>query len=126
MNDLRADIVYLRKKLIEENKERLSQKKIIQLQQQNLVSISNQVQIVIKTIIDGLPELDNKIKKKIDKQMKVLVDIANSRSTNDITLNCNDITSSQSITTDAPAINDPGGGNCNKYLDMETESIIHA
>ncbi|CAF4133626.1 unnamed protein product [Rotaria sp. Silwood2] len=126
MNDLRADIVYLRKKLIEENKERIGQKKIIQLQQQNLVSISNQVQIVIKTIIDGLPELDNKIKKKIDKQMKVLVDMGNSKSTNDIILNCNDITSPQSITTDATATNDPGGGNCNKSLDMGTETIIHA
>ena len=58
--------------------------------------------------------------------MKVLVDMANSRSTNDITLNCNDITSPQSITTDTTAINDPGGGNCNKSLDMATETIIHA
>ncbi|CAF4612222.1 unnamed protein product, partial [Rotaria sp. Silwood2] len=107
----------------EENNKRLIQDKVIHFQQQNLVSVINQVQAVIKSLTDALPELDNKVRKRIERQMKVLNDIGKKISTNELTVNSSEEMPLQINPLITTTSNDPGGGNCNEKLNMSTESI---
>ncbi|CAF3866639.1 unnamed protein product [Rotaria sp. Silwood1] len=123
MNDLREDIVILGGKLSEESNKHLIQDKLIHLQQQNIVLVINQVQTVIKSLIDALPELDNKVRKRIEKQMKVLNDIGIQILTNKLTINSGEEMPLQMNPTTTTTSNDPAGGNCNEKLNMPMELI---
>ncbi|CAM4966318.1 unnamed protein product, partial [Rotaria socialis] len=127
MNGLRNDIEVLGKQLIEENSKILSQDKLIHQQQQNIVLVINQFQIIIKSLTEAMPELDNKTKKKIEKQMKTLADIGSKISPNEISTHSKEQATSHriqtdTITTSATTTTENGGGNGNEKSNMSIET----
>ncbi|CAF2941370.1 unnamed protein product [Rotaria sp. Silwood2] len=127
MNGIRDDIETLGKKLIEENDKRLAQDKLIHQQQQNIVLVINQFQIIIKSLTEALPELDNKVKKKIEKQVKTLTDIGKKISSNEVIIHSKEQTSPHQIQTNteitSSTTTDIGRGNENEKLNMSIETI---
>ncbi|CAF3938184.1 unnamed protein product [Rotaria sp. Silwood1] len=122
MSSLRDEIGCMGKKLIEENCERVNQIKFIQQQQHNLIVMVNHVQVVIKSIIESLPELSNKVKKKIDKQITLMNDITKQLTSNEIRTSSMGTMSTQTDTLGATTSKDPGGGNGNEQLNMSTDT----
>jgi len=75
MNELRDDISNIGKKLVEANKQRLNQEKLIQFQQKNLRLVINHVQGTIKEITNNLHDLSGKSRREINKHVKNLMEI---------------------------------------------------
>ncbi|CAF2811195.1 unnamed protein product [Rotaria sp. Silwood2] len=122
MSSLRDEIGCMGKKLIEENCERINQVKSIQQQQHNLIVMVNHIQVVIKSIIKSLPELSNKVKKKIDKQITLMNDITKQLTSNEIRTSSMETMSTQTDILGATTSNDPGGDNDNEQLNMSTDT----
>ncbi|CAF3425250.1 unnamed protein product, partial [Rotaria sp. Silwood2] len=104
-----------------------AQDKLIHQQQQNIVLVINQFQIIIKSLTEALPELDNKVKKKIEKQVKTLTDIGKKISSNEVIIHSKEQTSPHQIQTNteitSSTTTDIGRGNENEKLNMSIETI---
>ncbi|CAF4300423.1 unnamed protein product [Rotaria sp. Silwood2] len=82
----------------------------------------NHIQVVIKSIIKSLPELSNKVKKKIDKQITLMNDITKQLTSNEIRTSSMETMSTQTDILGATTSNDPGGDNDNEQLNMSTDT----